>query len=125
MTTVGSIPVPDPSFFAHLIATLLIRQQIDAYTVSQDFNPNFAPGPTADEASYDSVRAELQGVVGPLKGAIVIPTTRTKLTFLTTAQILAGQLHGQDYVVTIHTGDVFGAGTDANIFLKLHGTTGD
>jgi hypothetical protein len=125
LTTVGSIPVPDPSFIVHLIVTLLIRQQIDAYTVSSDFNPNFAPGPTADEASYDSVRAELQGVVGPLKGAIVIPTTRTPLTFLTTAQILAGQLQGQDYVVTIHTGNEPGAGTDANIFLTLHGTTGN
>lgn len=34
-------------------------------------------------------------------------------------------LQGHRYVVTTYTGDRFGAGTDAHVFIKLFGTQGE
>jgi hypothetical protein len=55
---------------------------------------------------------------------IAIPQTREKLTTLTTPQLLGPNLETQDYIVRIYTGNKFLAGTDANIFLSIQGTTG-
>ncbi|KAL5006870.1 hypothetical protein ScPMuIL_015676 [Solemya velum] len=42
-----------------------------------------------------------------------------------TGRPLAGSLKQSEYVVKVHTGDEFGAGTDANVFINIFGENGD
>jgi hypothetical protein len=104
--------------------TDLIRSQIDAYTVSTDANPKFLFRETADEAKYPAIKAALEGACSRAGITVSIPVVRTKVTNLTTSQLQGSNLGGITYSVKIYTGDIAGAGTDANIFLSFKGTNG-
>lgn len=112
----------DNSTPARAFVTGLIRAQVNAYSSSFDANPSWFGRSTADEAKYATVRANLTPIC--LTQAIVIPSSRTKLTSLTTAQLQGGNLGTRNYTVRVYTGNVSGAGTDANIFLSMQGATG-
>ncbi|MGC4042389.1 MAG: PLAT/LH2 domain-containing protein [Armatimonas sp.] len=115
----------DNSTPARGLLTGLIRAQIGAYSSSLDL---FFPGRfTADEANYGKVRIALQQVLNGatnLVGPITIPTSRQKITTLTTAQLAGANIGSTNYTVKVYTGDKFLAGTDSNIFLAIQGATG-
>lgn len=114
----------DSSTPARGVLTDLIRSQIDAYTSSIDANPNFLGRATADEVPYDRVRDRFQKACDRAQLRISVPSSRTKITTLTTSQLGEGNLGTRDYAVKIYTGDKLGAGTDSNIFLAITGKTG-
>lgn len=117
----------DNSTPARGLLTRLIRAQVGAYGSSIDANPFFLGRYTADEAKYSTVRNALQGVLNGstnLVGPITIPTSRQKITTLTTAQLAGANIGSTNYTVRVYTGDKFLAGTDSNIFLTIQGTTG-
>lgn len=78
------------------LLTDLIRAQIDAYTVSTDYNPTFALSKAADKADFDAARNRLNGQLklfaSTLGETIVVPAQSDKTaqghTSLTTQQIL-------------------------------------
>ena len=77
----------DSSSPARAFLTDLIRSQIDAYNSSIDANPSFLGRYTADEAKYDKVRGNFQAVCSRHRLQITVPTSRTKITTLTTADL--------------------------------------
>lgn len=116
--------VVDGSTPAHKFLTDLIRSQIDAYTTSYDLNPKFSGRYTADEAKYPAVKEALEGACSRAGVAVNIPVVRTSVTNLTTSQFQENNLGTVTYSVKIYTGDIAGAGTDANIFLSFKGANG-
>lgn len=113
----------DTSTPARAALTDLIRTQIGVYKSSFDANPAFFGRSTADEASFMPMSLALQGACSRRQLGIIVPVTRQQVNSLTTAQIL-GNFGSTDYTVRVYTGDRSLAGTDANIFLSLQGTTG-
>jgi hypothetical protein len=84
--------VVDNSTPGRAYLTGLIRSQIDAYTNSMDFNPNFAGRYTADEADFKKVRDHLQRTCdwfnpNNYNPPIILPPARGKIRNLTTQMI--------------------------------------
>ncbi|BCM93012.1 hypothetical protein IAD21_04899 [Abditibacteriota bacterium] len=114
----------DNSTPARALLTDLIRSQIGLYSSSFDANPNFFGRSTANEVNTVLMALTLQGACSRHQLTIIVPPVRQQVTTLTTAQLKGNNLGSTDYTVRVFTGDRALAGTDANIFLSLQGTTG-
>ncbi|RYZ91593.1 MAG: hypothetical protein EOP06_06635 [Proteobacteria bacterium] len=81
----------DVSTPAHQFLTDIVRSQVNSYKSSLDKGA-YIGRYTADEASYDTVRRELNAVCQRAQLPIIIPEERNKIESLTTKKIISGDI---------------------------------